>query len=78
VCVCAGLGEEFEGGVVGERVVMGIDVLGARPGFEFALKERVGLIGVDEVARRHVDVMETIEEAEVGWGVGDGVFGHAC
>lgn len=31
--------------------MVGVDVFGARPGFEFALKEGVGLIGVDEVAR---------------------------
>ena len=49
--VRAGLGEEFEGGEVGERVVVGVDVFGARPSFELTLQERVGLLGVDEIAR---------------------------
>lgn len=90
--VRAGLGEELEGGEGWEGWIGGVDVFGSRPGGEFALEEGVEMGGgkaltpalslrereEEEVLGGLVEVVEAVEEAEVGWGVLDWVFGHAC
>lgn len=57
---------------------MGVEVSCSRPGLEFSVEEGVGEVLFEKIGWGSIEVMECVKEAEVSWGVGDFVLGHAC